>query len=81
MMLAESKLTRIQDGKLFHAEALDGLRRKLAEYAKRSRTIDVAGFKDLAGVTRKHAIPLLEQLDVERTTRRVGNHREILIDS
>jgi hypothetical protein len=29
-------------------------------------------------VTRKNAIPLLEQLDAERTTRRVGNVREIL---
>jgi hypothetical protein len=30
-------------------------------------------------VTRKNAIPLLEQLDAERTTRRVGNVREILV--
>jgi selenocysteine-specific elongation factor len=39
----------------------------------------VAGFKNLAGVTRKHAIPLLEHLDGRRITRRVGNNREILV--
>ena len=51
---------------------------KSAHFA-RSRTIDVATFKELAGVTRKNAIPLLEQLDAERRTRRVGNLREILV--
>ena len=40
--------------------------------------MDVARFKDLTGVTRKYAIPLLEYLDRERVTRRVGNERVIL---
>jgi selenocysteine-specific elongation factor len=38
----------------------------------------VAFFKQLAGVTRKHAIPLLEWLDKERVTRRVGKDRVVL---
>jgi selenocysteine-specific elongation factor len=80
VLQAEGRLVRIRDGRLFHAEALEDLRRKLRDYGKRSRTIDVAEFKELAGVTRKNAIPLLEQLDAERATRRVGNAREILID-
>ena len=73
------RLGRIQSGKLFPAAALEALRGKLRDYAKSSKTIDVAAFKELAGITRKNAIPLLEQLDVERTTRRVGNLREILL--
>ncbi len=77
-LVAQGKLLRIQDGRLFHAGALDGLRSRLRDYARTSRTIDVASFKKLAGVTRKNAIPLLEQFDFERTTRRVGNLREIL---
>lgn len=77
-LIRQGKLVRIQDGRLFHAEALDRLRSKLRDYARRSSTIDVGDFKQLAGVTRKNAIPLLEQLDAERTTRRVGNLREIL---
>jgi len=78
-LIAEGKLERIQDGRLFHAGAMQGLRDRLREHAKASRRIDVATFKDLAGVTRKNAIPLLEQLDAERSTRRVGNEREILL--
>jgi selenocysteine-specific elongation factor len=44
----------------------------------KSPKIDVARFKDLAGVSRKYAIPLLEYLDRERVTRRVGDERVIL---
>jgi len=78
LLVAEGRLVRIKDGRLFHAEALEGLLRRLREHGARSRRIDVAAFKDLAGVTRKNAIPLLEHLDAERVTRRVGNEREIL---
>jgi selenocysteine-specific elongation factor len=40
--------------------------------------IDVARFKDLTGISRKYAIPLLEYLDREHVTRRVGDERIIL---
>ncbi|MBZ5640125.1 MAG: selenocysteine-specific translation elongation factor [Acidobacteriia bacterium] len=79
LLQADGRLVRIKDGRLFHGEAIEDLRRKLRDYGKRSRTIDVASFKELAGVTRKNAIPLLEHLDAERATRRIGNAREILI--
>ncbi len=78
LLVASGRLVRIRDGRLFHAEALEALKGLLREYAKTSRTIDVAAFKELAGVTRRNAIPLLEHLDQERATRRVGNVREIL---
>jgi selenocysteine-specific elongation factor len=79
LLVAEGKLVRIRSGKFFHAEPLERLREKLREYAEGSRTIDVPAFKKLAGITRKNAIPLLEQLDEERTTRREGNIRVILV--
>jgi selenocysteine-specific elongation factor len=41
-------------------------------------TLDVAAFKERFGVSRKFAIPLLEWLDRERVTRRVGDARVIL---
>ena len=41
-------------------------------------TIDVATFKTKFGLTRKHAIPLLEWLDRERVTRRMGDVRIVL---
>ena len=78
LLVARGTLVKLHDGKVFHAEALQALRNKLWEFAKHSRHIDVGAFKELAGLTRKHAIPLLEHFDAENTTRRVGNKREIL---
>jgi selenocysteine-specific elongation factor len=54
------------------------LRRKIAALKSTTPRIDVAHFKDMTGVSRKYAIPLLEYLDRERVTRRVGDAREIL---
>ena len=48
-------------------------------HAAESKFIDVATFKTLAGVTRKNAIPLLEYLDGERVTLRVGDKRQIIV--
>ena len=77
-LLEEGKLVKIRDGRLFHAEALEDLRRRLREFARTSSTIEIGAFKELAGATRKNAIPLLEQFDEERLTRREGNVRRIL---
>ena len=40
--------------------------------------MDVGAFKDRYGITRKYAIPLLEFLDRERVTRRVGDARVVI---
>jgi selenocysteine-specific elongation factor len=77
-LIEEGKLVKIRDGRLFHADALESVRRKLREFSRTSSTIDVGAFKELAGATRKNAIPLLEQFDEERLTRREGNVRRIL---
>jgi len=77
-LVAEGRLVKIRDGRLFHGEALEALRRKLREFSRTSSTIEIGAFKELAGATRKNAIPLLEQFDEERLTRREGNVRRIL---
>jgi selenocysteine-specific elongation factor len=59
----------------FAESVLDGLRRLVGEYFRTSDELTIAAFKDLSGVGRKQAIPLLEQLDREGTTRRAGDVR------
>jgi selenocysteine-specific elongation factor len=73
-------LVTVKAGRPFDAGALDGMVRTLAEHARTSKTIAVGTFKDLFGVTRKNAIPLLEYLDEKRVTRRAGNVRQILVE-
>jgi selenocysteine-specific elongation factor len=50
----------------------------MVSHKAKSRKIDIGQFKELTGVSRKYAIPLLEYLDRERVTKRVGDTREIL---
>ena len=78
LLLREKALVKISDELVFHRAALEGLRRQVAGYKLKSAKIDVAQFKEMTGVSRKYAIPLLEYLDRERVTRRVGDAREIL---
>ena len=78
LLLRDKVLVKISDDLLFHRQALEALRAALAGYRSRSAKIDVAAFKQLTGVSRKYAIPLLEYLDRERITRRVGDERIIL---
>jgi selenocysteine-specific elongation factor len=79
ILLRDKVLVRVSMGLIFHREALALLREKLSSYKKaKGDRIAVPAFKDLTGITRKYAIPLLEHLDRERVTRRVGDERVIL---
>ena len=78
LLLRDRVLVKLADNLVFHQSALQGLRQTLTQYKSKSPKIDVATFKDLTGVSRKYAIPLLEYLDRERVTRRVGDERIIL---
>jgi selenocysteine-specific elongation factor len=78
LLLRDKLLVKVSDELVFHRSALEDLRRQMTAYKVKSAKIDVGKFKELTGVTRKYAIPLLEYLDRERVTRRVGDAREIL---
>jgi selenocysteine-specific elongation factor len=78
LLLRDKVLVKVSEDLLFHKDALNDLRKRVAERKAKSARIDVAQFKDLTGVTRKYAIPLLEYLDREHVTRRVGDERVIL---
>jgi selenocysteine-specific elongation factor len=78
LLLREKILIKISDDLVFHQSALTELRKSLAAQKSVSPRLDVARFKDLTGVSRKYAIPLLEYLDRERVTKRVGDARVIL---
>jgi selenocysteine-specific elongation factor len=78
LLLRDRVLVKLADDLVFHRDALEGLRKSVVDQKKASPRIDVARFKDLTGVSRKYAIPLLEYLDRERVTRRVGDERIIL---
>ncbi len=81
LLIDGKKLVRIQNEMFMHAAVVESLKGKLRTYASQhepERLIDVPTFKQLAGVSRKYAIPLLEYFDREQVTRRAGDKRLIL---
>src|SRR6266849_4099369 len=79
LRLREKIVLRVSPELIFHAKALDRLPELLNTYKKsKGDRIGVPSFKELTGITRKYAIPLLEYLDRQRLTRRVGDERVIL---
>ncbi len=78
LLLRDRVLVKLGDELVFHRDVLEALRRDIAAQKTKTPKLNVGNFKDLFGITRKHAIPLLEYLDRERVTRRVGDERVIL---
>jgi selenocysteine-specific elongation factor len=76
-LLREGLLVRISDDLVFHRDALQSLLSGLAKRKLENPRLTVPEFKDLSGVSRKYAIPLLEYLDRARITRREGDLRVI----
>ncbi len=81
LLVRQKVLVRL-DTLFFHQDALRQLKDDMAALRAESgpgvARIDVAAFKERYGVTRKFAIPLLEWLDRERVTRRVGDVRVLI---
>jgi selenocysteine-specific elongation factor len=80
LLINSGAVVKVTEEFYFDSEMIDALVKKLKDFAAASadRLIDVAAFKEMAGVSRKYAIPLLEYFDRERITRRAGDKRLIL---
>jgi len=75
-LVKKGELARLPGGWFISRAAVDDVVARLKASGKTS--IDVREFKEMFGLTRRLAIPLLEHLDATRVTRRVGDRRQIL---
>ena len=75
LLVAERRLVRVKESLYFHAEALGVVQAKLVAYLQQKKEIGPGDMKDLLGITRKYAIPLMEYFDTQRITVRQGEHR------
>ena len=75
-LIERKKIVQGKDGLILHSKWLNEIILRIERSGKRELT--VADFKELTGLTRKYAIPLLELLDQMGVTRRKGRIREIL---
>jgi selenocysteine-specific elongation factor len=75
VLLDERRLVRVKEGLYFHAAPLRDAESRVAAFLRERKEITPQDMKDLLGITRKYAIPLLEYLDGQRLTVRVGDKR------
>ncbi len=80
LLLNSGEIVKISEEFYFARTEIQLLIEKLKVFAATDsdRLIDVPKFKDIAGVSRKFAIPILEYFDREKITRRAGDKRIIL---
>jgi selenocysteine-specific elongation factor len=70
------RLARVTQDLTYTAAQLEALRTKLAAHFAKASALTIAEFKDIAGVSRKHAVPLLEHGDRVGWTVRAGDVRK-----
>ncbi len=75
-LVKKGELARLPGGWIVAKSAVEEVAARL--HASGKPSIDVGEFKEMFGLTRRLAIPLLEYLDSTKVTRRVGDRREVL---
>jgi selenocysteine-specific elongation factor len=77
-LLHDKTLVKLGNNDLFvHHDALAKLKGQISSL--RGKMLDIASFKQLTGLSRKYAIPLLEHLDRERITRKQDEHSRLVL--
>jgi selenocysteine-specific elongation factor len=78
LLIDEGILIRVKGDLLFHRESYEKAKEVLLGLLQqKGSTVSVPEFKDMLGVSRKWAIPLLEHFDEIKLTRRVGDERTL----
>jgi len=75
VLVEARRLIRVKESLYFHAQALDSIQEKVVAMLRERKEIGPGDIKDLLGISRKYAIPLLEFFDARRVTARVGERR------
>jgi selenocysteine-specific elongation factor len=75
MLIEQGKAVRVSDNVVFSRTAYDEMLTKITAEIKDKGKITLGEVRDLFGTSRKYAQALLEYLDREKITRRVGDDR------
>ncbi|MFN4132217.1 MAG: SelB C-terminal domain-containing protein, partial [Caldimicrobium sp.] len=77
VLLREGVLVKVSEKIIYHKKILEEVERRVKEYFRKHAELTIADFRKLVGegVSRKYLIPLLEYLDKQKITLRVGDKR------
>ena len=69
-------IVKVTESLLYHREAFDAISAKLVAFLRTHDVMTMVDFKDMAGISRKYAVPLLEYFDRKGVTTRAGDVRK-----
>lgn len=75
LLCEEGALVKVKDGLYYDAAALSTILEQVRQWFESHENLDVGGLKEILGLSRKYLIALLEYMDNERITVRVGDQR------
>lgn len=78
LMVHDGTLVRLKDKLVYHPDALSGIQDRVMDFFKTHEELGIDDFRKLSGnISRKYMIPILEHLDSQRLTLRVGEKRKL----
>lgn len=77
VLVREGEIYKVSENLYYSKEAVGEIRQKVTEWFGTHDDLSVAGMKELLGLSRKFIIPLLEFLDQEKITVRIGDKRQL----
>ena len=75
LLIDEGKVVKVNESVVFSASAYKTMVERIIDHTRAKGTITVGDGRDMFSSSRKYILPLLEHLDQEHITRRVGDER------
>lgn len=75
VLLKNGVLLKFKEDLYFHQKVISDIKERIVAFLKKNREITTPQFKQMAGVSRKYIIPILEYFDRTQLTVRVGDNR------
>ncbi len=78
LMVRDGTLVRLRDKLFYHPDALSDITSKVLKFFEKNEELGIDDFRKLSGgISRKYMIPLLEHMDSQKLTLRVGEKRKL----
>ena len=77
VLVNEGQLIKVKEELYFEVKTVDKLKTEVVDFLKANPEMSTPQFKEIAGVSRKYLIPLLEYFDSQNVTIRVGDVRKL----
>ncbi|UCD32528.1 MAG: selenocysteine-specific translation elongation factor [Desulfobacterales bacterium] len=77
LLVEEGRIVKVKEDLYFHVDAVRDLKKRLVDFLEVKGEMTTPQFKDIANVSRKYLIPLIEYYDSINVTIRIGDIRKL----